>query len=64
MTAWTAVVVAMCLLAKCGVDFIALEYGGEFQFISDDSLIGACAIMCMYALFVDAINFVRCLGGK
>lgn len=59
MTAWIAIVVPMCILAKCGVDFIALEYGGRFQFVSDDDLFGICTIMCLGALFVDITNFVR-----
>jgi len=59
MTAWLMVVVPMCLLAKCGVDFITLEYGGKFQFISDSHLFWCCITMCAYALMVDYINFKR-----
>lgn len=59
MTAWTVVVAMLCLITKCGIDFIALEYGGRFQFISDGHLFIICAIACVYALYADAVNFMR-----
>ena len=61
MTAWIVVVLPMCLMAKCTVDFIALEYGVRFQFISDDYLLVICSIMCAYALFVDIVNLIGSL---
>lgn len=59
MTAWLAVVAPICILAKCCVDFIALEYGGRFQFITDEQLLLGCVVLCGYAFLVDGVNFVR-----
>ena len=62
MTAWLAVVAPICLGAKCCVDFIALEYGSKFQFVSDKHLLIACICACAYAFFVDVVNFLRKVG--
>lgn len=59
MTAWLAVVAPMCLAAKCCVDFIVLEYGSRFQFVTDGQLLLGCCVICGYALLVDCVNFVR-----
>ena len=59
MTAWLVVSAPMCILAKCCIDFLALEYGSKFQFISDDQLAIICVAMCLYAGFVDIVNFGR-----
>jgi len=59
MTAWLAVVSPMCLASKCCVDFIALEYGSRFQFVTDGQIQLVCCAMCVYALLVDCVNFFR-----
>lgn len=59
MTAWLAVVAPMCLTAKCCVDFIVLEYGSKFQFITDEQLLIGGAALCGYALLVDLVNLAR-----
>lgn len=61
MTAWLAVVAPVCVLATCCVDFIALEYGNEFRFVSDKELLVGCIVLWVYALAVDVINFVETL---
>lgn len=58
MTAWTPVVVVLCLLTKCGIDFLGLEYGSKFRFVSDDVLFGICFVSCFYAICIDALNFI------
>ncbi len=59
MTAWLAVVAPICILAKCCVDFIVLEYGSRFKFITDEQLLWGCVALCGYALLVDFVNFAR-----
>ncbi len=59
MTAWTAMFIPTWILAKCGVDFIVLEYGSKFQFISDNNLSFLYIAICGFALFVDIVNFCK-----
>lgn len=64
MTAWTPIVVVLCLLTKCGIDFLGLEYGSKFSFVSDGVLVGICFCSCFYALCIDALNFIVILDRK
>ena len=59
MTAWFVVAAPFCLLAKCGVDFITLEYGGKFEIISDGQLSFCFMLLCLYAVGVDFINLTQ-----
>ena len=59
MTAWTAMVIPMWILAKCGIDFIVLEYGNKFQLISDDNFWFLYIPIVGFAFFVDIVNCYR-----
>lgn len=61
MSAWITIVLPICFLTKCGIDFLVLEYGSKFQFISDDQFLNVCILIFGYALFVDAFNFLKVL---
>lgn len=59
MTAWFSIVAPLCVVVKCCVDFIVLEYGSKFRPMTDQEMITLFAVLGVYTLFVDGVNFFR-----
>jgi hypothetical protein len=59
MTAWTAVVVPLMIVAKCAVDFIGMEYGSQHQPLTDNDFLYASIFVSSFASIVDTVNFWR-----
>jgi len=59
MTVWTAIVAPICLMAKCALDFMGLEYGSRYQAVTDDQFLFGCVVFCGCAVIADLVNFSR-----
>jgi len=65
MTAWSAITICLCVVAKCSLVVVGMEYGDQFQPWSDADVNNALLIAILISGAVDTINFFRtCLGGK
>lgn len=56
-TAWTAIVVPMCIIAKCAIDFIGMEYGSDHQCVDDVSFFIVQCGVTAFAVMVDTRNW-------
>jgi len=59
MTAWTAIVIPLFMIAKCSLDFIGMEYGSKYQAWTDSSFGGVATCMILMSLGVDMLNLWR-----
>lgn len=59
MTAWFAIVMPICLMAKCAIDLMGLEYGSKYQPITDEQFVFCCIFWCGLSLLVDFANMLR-----
>ncbi|KKN99047.1 hypothetical protein LCGC14_0142920 [marine sediment metagenome] len=56
MTAWTAIVIPLLVVAKCSMDIVGLEYGDKLQMMSDDRFSIMASIVLGIAITIDSIN--------
>lgn len=64
MTAWTVLIILMCVMTQCSLDLIGLEYGSDSQFLTDIQF-RFVALGCIFMAFcVDMVNTIRRIGER
>lgn len=61
MSIWIAIVLPICLMAKCAIDFMGLEYGSHYQPVTDDQFVFMSTVFCGLSIGVDLANMRRYL---
>jgi len=59
MSAWTAIVIPIFIIAKCSLDIVGMEYASKYQCMTDHQFIVLLMISVFFSSSVDLRNFFK-----
>ena len=58
MTAWTILVILLCIMTQCSIDFIGLEYSSVNQCLTDVQFRCVAFVCIFFSFCVDVVNAI------